>query len=534
MKTRRRRGRARDRTRTSAVYVYMTSTGRTHIPISVPVPGGVRARPRRFSGLGVARVDGGFFAPIHRGHAGARAFADTAGTRRAATCFALNVARRLTSGNGARVGDPRVRVRPRTRRRVVRSSGLLREASATGTRRRLCARRSTRPSGRPRRPTRHRASGRACVAPGARVVSARRLARLRGAALAQRLADARASAPRTWTSSSRRPGRGSRRTPSPPSSFLRANDNPLVRRGTSTVSTSARFPWTASRSPRRRRGRPLPSWTPAYEPTSSSRRRSSRPRRFRRSLPEYFKPPPIATGLRRPRDARRRARRRPNGRGRPGRRGVPRARRAARAPGRLGRRAARSSRSPPRALAAGDPRRSSSSRSASPAGNPLARTTRRTRSRHNRRARRRRGWKRSTRELLRTHPANSPSSPSRRRDRRRRVPVEGRDRVWTRGRPARAVRAHADGAGRVRHPGRRVLRRRRHVAGARRRRRRRVRRRSEAAPPSRLKAALLAAATDATARDDAGDVFLPHTTAAVLRVPAVPSTTGRTSRGVSY
>lgn len=43
------------------------------------------------------------------------------------------------------------------------------------------------------------------------------------------------------------------------------------------------------------------------------------------------------------------------------------------------------------------------------------------------------------------------------------------------------------------------------------------------ATPGRLKAALLAAATENTARDDAGDVFLPHTTAAVLRVPAVLS-----------
>ena len=40
------------------------------------------------------------------------------------------------------------------------------------------------------------------------------------------------------------------------------------------------------------------------------------------------------------------------------------------------------------------------------------------------------------------------------------------------------------------------------------------------ATPDRLKAALLAAATEGKARDDARDVFLPHTTAAVLRVPA--------------
>ena len=43
------------------------------------------------------------------------------------------------------------------------------------------------------------------------------------------------------------------------------------------------------------------------------------------------------------------------------------------------------------------------------------------------------------------------------------------------------------------------------------------------ATPGRHKAAALAAATENTARDDAGDVFLPHTTAAVLRVPAVLS-----------
>ena len=101
---------------------------------------------------------------------------------------------------------------------------LLREGVGDGTRRSRCARRSTRPPGRPRRPPRRRARGRACVAPGARVARCTAARSSPGSPPPSPETSSRrrggASAPRTWWTSS---------NPTPGSAFS-ANALPLLRR----------------------------------------------------------------------------------------------------------------------------------------------------------------------------------------------------------------------------------------------------------------------------------------------------------------